>query len=294
VPGPNPTVRQREVGTRLRQLRNALGLTVDEVAQRLLCSATKISRIETGARRASLRDVRDLCQIYDLNGQDTAELMELAREARQPGWWAPYTDLNLTPYIGLEHEAVAITAFSMYAVPALLQTKEYAEALARLVATRTDPAILSKRIEALARRQEIFERDHPPRYRALLDEAVLHRRIGNRTIMAAQLDKILVLAQGGQVTVQVIPFSAGAHGSADSNFEFFEFGKDTVPPVVYVAGLVSNLYQEKPTDIERYREAADYLRDIALAPKDSQDLIKNVMRLASSGKSHQAFTTIKD
>ena len=86
MPGPNPTVRQREVGTRLRQQRNKLGLTVEEVAQQLLCSATKISRIETGVRRASLRDVRDLCQIYRLDELNTAELMELAREARQPGW----------------------------------------------------------------------------------------------------------------------------------------------------------------------------------------------------------------
>lgn len=293
MPGPNPTVRQREVGTRLRQQRNKLGLTVEEVAQQLLCSATKISRIETGVRRASLRDVRDLCQIYRLDELNTAELMELAREARQPGWWAQYTDLNLTTYLGLEDEAVAITAFSMYSVPALLQTIEYAEALATIFAAKIDPEILNLRIEALAKRQEILERDTPPRYRALLDEAVLHRQVGGRSIMAVQLSRILDLAHAGQITAQVIPFGVGAHGSVDSNFELFEFSKDTLTPVVFVQGLVSNLYQERTAEIERYREAADYLRDVALNPRESLKLI-NSIRLGNSAKPDHAYSILKD
>jgi transcriptional regulator with XRE-family HTH domain len=280
VPEPNPTLRQREMGTRLRQLRSGLGLTVEDVANRLLCSATKISRIETGARRASLRDVRDLCQMYDLNESDTAELMELAREARQPGWWTQYTDLNLTPYIGLEHEAAAITAFSMYSVPALLQTTDYAEALSSRPAVITDTTVQDKRIEALLKRQQILERHPPPRYRALLDEAVLHRQVGGRRVMIAQLSRILDLAQAGQVTVQVIPFDVGAHGGTDSNFELFEFGKDTLPPIVFVEGLVSNLYQERPTEIERYRLTADYLRDVALNPRESIKLINDLRQPA--------------
>jgi transcriptional regulator with XRE-family HTH domain len=275
VPEPNPTLRQREIGMRLRQLRTGLGLTVDDVANRLLCSATKISRLETGTRRASLRDVRDLCQIYQLNRADTAELMELARAAQQPGWWTQYTDLNLTPYIGLEHEAMAITAFSMYSVPALLQTTGYAEAL-NSRAAGIDSAVQDKQIEALLKRQQILERHSPPRYRVLLDEAVLHRQVGGRSVMAAQLSKILDLTHAGQVTVQVVPFNVGAHGATDSNFELFEFGKDTLRPVVFVEGLVSNLYQERPTEIERYRLTADYLRDVALNPRDSVKLMNRL------------------
>lgn len=287
MPEPNPTVRQREIGTRLRQLRTGLGLTVDEVAERILCSATKISRIETGTRRASLRDVRDLCQIYELNQAEAAELMELAREARQPGWWTQYTDLKLTPYIGLEHEAASITAFSMYSVPALLQTTEYAEALSSRPSADIEPTIQDKRIEALLKRQQILARSQPPRYRALLDEAVLHRQVGGQGVMAAQLDKILDLAQSGQVTVQIIPFHVGAHGGTDSNFELFEFGRDTLPPVVFVEGLVSNLYQERPSEIERYRLVADYLRDAALNPRESIRLINQVrQQLSVDGQAH--------
>jgi transcriptional regulator with XRE-family HTH domain len=117
--GANPTVRQRELGMRLREFRHARELTVEEVGERLLCSATKISRLETGARRASLRDVRDLCQIYGVTDQAEADgLMSLARQAREPDWWTQYDDLRLDPYISLEQEAVAITSFSMYDVTA--------------------------------------------------------------------------------------------------------------------------------------------------------------------------------
>jgi transcriptional regulator with XRE-family HTH domain len=262
-------VRQREVGIRLRQQRNQLGLTVEDVARRLLCSAAKISRIETGTRPASLRDVRDLCGIYGLDDTESMELMELAREARQPGWWAQYSDLNLTTYIGLEDEAVSITAFSMYSVPGLMQTRHYANALVSIFEAKTDPQNANLRIEALHKRQQLFDRQTPPRYRAYLDEAVLHRQVGGRAIMAEQLKRILELAYAGQITVQIIPFDAGAHGSVDSNFELFEFGNGTLTPVVFVQGLVSNLYQERTAEIERYRDAADHIRDIAVNPRES-------------------------
>ena len=181
----------------------------------------------------------------------------------------------------------------MYSVPALLQTIEYAEALATIFAAKIDPEILNLRIEALAKRQEILERDTPPRYRALLDEAVLHRQVGGRSIMAVQLSRILDLAHAGQITAQVIPFGVGAHGSVDSNFELFEFSKDTLAPVVFVQGLVSNLYQERTAEIERYREAADYLRDVALNPRESLKLI-NSIRLGNSAKPDQAYSILKD
>src|SRR3984885_7024370 len=125
----SPTIRQRQLGMRLREFRTSKGLTVEDVARELLCSPTKISRAETGARRATLRDVRDLCQLYGIDAETSAELMKLAREARQSGWWTKYDDLRISPLIGMEQSATAITSFGMYFVPALFQSEDYARAI---------------------------------------------------------------------------------------------------------------------------------------------------------------------
>lgn len=274
----NPTIRQRELGLRLRELRNRLGLTVEDVATQMLCSATKISRLETGTRRASLRDVRDLCRIYGVMDQAEYDgLMELSRQSREPGWWTKYDEPVLSPHVGLEQEAAVITQFSMYFVTALLQTSDYARAIIRGIERTVEPEIVDQRVEARMRRQQVLDREAPPRYRVLLDEAVLHRQVGGRPVMAAQLDKILDTAAQGKAIVQIIPFDAGAHASTDSNFSFFEFGKNLQQgPVVYVEGLFSNRYLERPAEIERYRGAVEYLRDAALNLQDSANLITKV------------------
>src|SRR5260370_41439687 len=119
---------------RLRALRNERGITVEDVAKKLLCSATKLSRLETGARRPSLRDVRDLCALYEIDEATSAEFMSLARGAREQGWWNQYEDLNLDPLIGLEQEAAAITCYSMNYIPGLLQTKDYAQGIIKTIA----------------------------------------------------------------------------------------------------------------------------------------------------------------
>jgi len=274
VPGTNPTLRQRELGIRLRELRNRSGLTVEDVAEKLLCSATKISRLETGARRPSLRDVRDLCSLYDVDESTSADFMRLAREAREQGWWTQYDDLKLDPYIGLEQVAKSITTYTMYYIPALLQTEEYARAIITGIAQRISSEILQQRVEARLRRQQLLYDDNRPRYRVLLDEAVLHRTVGGPTVMAAQLEKVLQTERQGQVTIQVIPFSIGAHASADVHFVLLEFAEESdLSPVVFIEGLRTNQYLERKDDITRYREAIELLRDSALSPRDSIQLV---------------------
>lgn len=274
MPGTNPTLRQRELGIRLRELRNRSGLTVEDVAEKLLCSATKISRLETGARRPSLRDVRDLCSLYDVDESTSADFMRLAREAREQGWWTQYDDLKLDPYIGLEQVAKSITTYTMYYIPALLQTEEYARAIITGIAQRISSEILQQRVEARLRRQQLLYDDNRPRYRVLLDEAVLHRTVGGPTVMAAQLEKVLQTERQGQVTIQVIPFSVGAHASADVHFVLLEFTEESdLSPVVFIEGLRTNQYLERKDDITRYREAIELLRDSALSPRDSIQLV---------------------
>jgi transcriptional regulator with XRE-family HTH domain len=274
VTGTSPTARQRELGARLRGLRNEHNLTVEDVAEKLLCSATKISRLETGARRPSLRDVRDLCGIYEVDASTSAELMSLAKEARAAGWWTQYDDLNLDPLIGLEDAATTITCYSMFYMPGLLQTEEYAQGIISIVAPKMDPHVVQQRVEARLRRQQLLSRDSGPRYNVLLDENVIRRGVGDPELIAAQLEKVLETINAGRAVVQVIPFSAGAYATADGYFVLLEFeGRADLWPVVYIEGLAGNQYLDRKGDIARYRECIDYLKARALSPQESESLI---------------------
>ncbi len=284
MPGTSPVARQRELGTLLRALRNQRGMTVEDVAARLLCSTTKISRLETAARRPSLRDVRDLCVLYEVDGPTTHELMDLAREAREAGWWTQYDDLNLDPLIGLEQEAVSITCYSINYIPGLLQTQAYARDIIKTVAPKMDPKIVEQRTEARLRRQQLLAEDGPPRYHVVLDEAVMHRSPGGLALMAAQLDKILRTVNDGKAIVQIIPFAAGAYAAADGYFVLLEFEEDSnLWPIVFIEGLAGNQYLQHRSDVARYRETIEYLGSRALNLSDSVALMTEVQESYASG-----------
>jgi transcriptional regulator with XRE-family HTH domain len=283
VSGTSPTARQRELGTRLRGLRNEHGMTVEEVAAKLLCSATKISRLETAARRPSLRDVRDLCALYEVDEPTAAELMSLAREAREQGWWTQYEDLNLDPLIGLEQEATAISCYSINYIPGLLQTRDYAAGIIKTVAPKMEQQIVQQRTEARMRRQQLLEMDNRPRYHVVLDEAVMHRGVGGPALMVAQLDKILETVRSDKAIVQIIPFAAGAYAAADGYFVLLEFEEDSnLWPMVFIEGLAGNQYLQHRDDIARYRETIEYLRGRALSKSDSVQLMIKVRKSYAS------------
>jgi len=283
MPDASPTVRQRQLGIRLRELRLERRLTVENVAEELMVSPSQISRIETGSRLASLRDVKALSDLYDVSLSTAADLMDLAKSARETGWWAEYDDLKLDPYIGLELEATSITCFSMFFVPALLQTEDYARAIIKDVVPQIDPVIHEQRVQArLRRRRQLFGREKPPNYRALLDEAVLRRPVGGPAVMAAQLEKIVQLNTDLRAEVQLIPFESGLRGVADSNFVLLDFDAPLLHPVVFVEVLTTNLLQERDGEIARYREAIECLEASALSPKDTMEWIKEMKQAYAS------------
>jgi transcriptional regulator with XRE-family HTH domain len=281
----NPTVRQRELGRRLRELREDRDLTIADIAEKLMVSATKISRLETGTRPPNPRDVRDLCRHYSLDEATTGELLNLARGAREQVWWTQYEDLKLDPYLGLEQEAVAITSYTTYYIPALLQTEEYTRAIIKTIAPKMDSDIYEQRVEARMRRQRVLEKDKPPRYRVLLDEAVLHHDIGGQAVMISQLDRVIEAQQQGKAAVHIIPFNKASYVAQDSNFILFEFEPGSnLLPVVFVEGLTGNQYHERKVDVDRYREAIDYLRDSASRPEESVLRIDEVRKAYASSE----------
>lgn len=275
VRSPTPTLRRRELGALLRARRQELGLTVEQVAERLLCSPSKVSRMETGQRGATQRDVRDLCTLYGIDDEVERErLMTLAKEGKQQAWWQPY-DLPYATYVGLEAAAATIRDYDSGVVPGLLQTPDYTRARHVGYLPRLDAAEIERRVEVTMTRQRVFAAEHPPHFWTILDEAVLHRVVGDPGIMRAQLDRLIEASSHPRITVQVIPYTVGVHPALDSIFTIVEFDGG-VPGVVYVEGLVGSIYLERPEDLDRYLHVFDRLSMIALSPEDSVALIQKV------------------
>ena len=274
----SPTLRRRELANRLRELRKQAGLTVNDVARELLCSPPKISRIETATRPASLRDVRDLCRLYRVSDAEQERLMTIAREAKQQGWWNRFDDLGIDSLIGLEIEAKRISAHDAAAVPWAFQTEKYARAVIGGVLPRIDDRVLDERVTARMTRQEILRGPEPPHLWSLIDESALRRAVGGTGVMREQLSKILEMAATSNVTMQIVPFEAGAQPGMDNTFMLLEFDSSTQSPVVFVENLAGNLYLERDAEIQRYREVLEHVRACALSPANSIKYVEEVRK----------------
>jgi transcriptional regulator with XRE-family HTH domain len=171
----SPTVRRRELGALLRALRQERGWTAEEVAERLLVSPSKISRQETGQRGVSARDIRDLCDLYGVQGDDRQRLIDLASEGKERAWWQS-TRLPYSTYVGLEAEAVSISDYGLCVMPGLLQTPEYARTVVEALVPKWVPEIVEERVRGrLTRQERILAAPEPPRFEAIVDESVLHQ-----------------------------------------------------------------------------------------------------------------------
>ncbi|MBK3631072.1 MULTISPECIES: helix-turn-helix domain-containing protein [Streptomyces] len=276
----NPTVRRRRLGQELRRLRELKGMTAEEVAERLLVSQSKISRLENGRRSISQRDVRDLCGVYEVEDQRMVDsLMEMAKDSRQQGWWHAFGDVPYSVYIGLETDAASLRVYDPQVVPGLLQTRQYAEALISGALPEAPPADIEKRIQVRLRRQErISTTDNPLRLWAVLDEAALRREVGNRQVMIEQLDYLLEMSQLPHVTVQLIPFTMGAHPGVSGQYAILEFPDAADSSVVYIEGVTSDLYLEKPQDVQKYSVMYEHLRAQALNADQTREFIAKVAK----------------
>jgi transcriptional regulator with XRE-family HTH domain len=271
----SPTVRRRELGALLRALRNQNGLTVEQAADQLLCSPSKVSRMETGHGAATPRDIRDLCNLYGVTDQaERDRLMKLARESKLQGWWQSY-DLTYATYVGLEAEAVAISDFQSSVVPGLLQTPDYARAGHEGTMPRLSNEQIEMQIQAKLTRQSLLTQVNPLTFRAVMDEAVLRRVVGGPQVMGKQLDRLIEVARLPNVTLQIIPFTVGSHPGLESNFNILELPKPT-PSIVFVEGLVGSMYLERAEDLKRYQEVFERLQTVALSPKDTINAIAKI------------------
>jgi transcriptional regulator with XRE-family HTH domain len=262
----------------LRRLREAAGVTIEVVAERLECSSSKVSRIETGHIGASPRDVRDILRIYGIHDDRAEQLVQIAREARMKGWWHLYGAVLTGAYVGLEAAAARIRAYEAQLVPGLLQTDDYSRAVIRAARPDISHDELDRRLQVRMTRQALITQDEPLDLWVVLDEAALRRIVGEAALMQAQLDKLVKMAEHPNVTLQVLPFSAGAHAGMDGTFAILEYDDDGDPDVVFAENAAGGLFLEKEEELKRYRFIFEHLRASALPPAQSVDLLAKEAR----------------
>jgi len=276
----SPTVRRRRLALELRRLRETAKLTCEDGAERLECSASKISRVETGRVSVSPRDVRDMLQIYGVPEDQRDSLVQLARESRQKGWWHAYGDSvqpHFGTYLGLESAASEIRIYEVNLIPGLRQTEEYARTVISAGMVDKPRADIERSVALRMERQQIA-RTIMPKVWAVLDEAALRRQVGGPEVMRIQLEHLREVGSLRNVSLQVIPFGGGAHPAMGRPFVILSFGEDLDPDVVYLEDLTSALWVENVDEIDRYNVFFHHLSATALSFESSAALMTAVLK----------------
>ncbi len=280
APGGGPTVLRILLGSQLRRLREARGLTREDAGYEIRGSGSKISRMELGRVSFKERDIKDLLTLYGVtDDQERDVLVDLARQANNPGWWHRYGDV-LPPwfqaYLGLEAAASLIRTYEIQFVPGLLQTRDYARAVIRLGHEGSSDADIERRVELRLERQQVLDKPNPPQVWAVLDEAVLRRPIGGPDIMRAQLDALIEMSKRTHVRLQIMPFRTGGHAAAGGPFSILRFPEPELPDVVYVEQLTSAFYFDKRDDVDHYAIAMERVCVDAEPPNQTAVILSKI------------------
>jgi transcriptional regulator with XRE-family HTH domain len=266
----SPTFRRRKLARRLRQMREAAGLTLDEAAPKLDKTKSALSRLETAMSRADVHIVRSMMDLYDHYDPD---LLQLARESRRPGWWKKF-GIEDRGLIDMETEAAIELEFTLVNIPGLLQTEDYMRALfASGKLQRTRERLENDVALRLQRQKRLTDEEFPLQLVAIIDEAALHRKVGNAEVMQAQIRHLVARAGLPAVTVQVLPNEAGAHTGMDGAFMILNFPEDD-PSALYIEYPTGSLHVENPEEVDEARLVFDRLRSDALSPMDSMAFLE--------------------
>ncbi|WP_280507077.1 helix-turn-helix domain-containing protein [Nocardia flavorosea] len=282
------TLPRRQVGRYLRELRQGAGLTIAELARRIERGATTVQRLETGtAERIRLWDIDAICRVCGADETTSGALKGLAQQGNTKSWWHQYGDLiplNFDVYMGLEAAARKLTSFQEL-VPGLLQTPDYAWTLTRLAHPSEPDSEIARRVELRGRRQIMLtKKNDPVPFDVILDESVLHRVIGSRRIMEAQLRRLADLGTRTNIDIRILPFGVGVPlGDLTGPFTILDFEHPATagsidPPVVYAEGYTGAMYFDDLELIERYRRAHAGLWRVALGEQDSRKLLREKAR----------------
>lgn len=273
------TARGRRLRRDLRLLREDRNLSTDEAGNRAGMSGPTLSRIESGKRGVTVDETERLLDVYDVSLTKQRKILDLAEQTNELGWWQPFESYlreDAQSTIALEEQASRIVNFELMLIPGLLQTAEYARDIIQTSNFDDQPRDIETRVAARMARQSVLTRpDSAPELVAILDEAAL-RRFRDPQVMSRQLKQLLDAASRPNITIQVIPFNAGQHASAESPCVLFEFGDD--PAIVYLEGKISGLFLEELDEVAVYQETVKRLLRVALGPSESVELIDRISK----------------
>jgi transcriptional regulator with XRE-family HTH domain len=259
---------------RLRSMREATGMRLDEAARKLDKTRSALHRIETAMTRADVHFVRTAMDVYD---QYDPNLLDLAREAREPGWWRKY-GIDDRGFVPMETEAARELELCLLHIPGLLQTEDYINALFASGMNAIAGTPRGRAAPRLYRQRRLTEEEFPIELVAIIDESALRKNIGGAEVMREQLRHLIRQAELPTVTLQVLPNSHGAHAGLEGEFILLTFPEEEDPDLLYFAYLTGAVHIEAPEEIAKAKLAFDHLRSVALSPSDSVDFIKQVER----------------
>jgi transcriptional regulator with XRE-family HTH domain len=280
-PGGGPTALRIMLGAQLRRLREGKRITLEEAGYVIRASGSKMSRLETGRVGFKSRDIADLLTLYgvtDVRGREA--LLELARQASAMGWWHDYADVMPTwfqPYVGLEEAASSIRCFEMQCIPDLLQTADYARAIAVLGHPGRSADEIERRVSLRMARQAVITRATPAHLWMVLDEAALRRPVGGPEVMRRQLRHLMDMADRPNVSLQVVPLTTAGHAAAGGAFTVLRFSEPDLPDVVYLEQLTSALYLDKRDTVDHYMTVLELLCVEALPADGSLKMISGLL-----------------
>jgi Domain of unknown function (DUF5753)/Helix-turn-helix domain len=268
------------LGSQLRHMREAAGITPDQAGYQIRASRSKISRMETGRVGFKTRDVEDLLSLYGVTDEEArSRFLDLAGQSRRVDWWTSYSDVLpgwFENYLGLESVCSTVRTFEIQFVHGLFQTEDYARAVTLLGHQTASSAEIERRVALRVKRQELLTRASPPKIWSVMDEAVLRRPVGGAAVMRAQLRHLIEAARAPEVTLQVVPFARGGHAGASGSFTILRFDERYLPDVVYIEQLTGAVYLEQRSDVEHYLAVMDTLSTEALPPADTARFMEQV------------------
>ena len=275
-----PTVSRILLGTQLRRLREAAGITREDAGHAIRASHAKISRLELGRVGFKERDVADLLTLYGVTDDgERSAVLDLMRQANMRVWWQRHSDLLpnwFETYLRLEQVAKVVRTYQLQFVPGLLQSEEYARAVIGHGHSRSADE-LDRRVQLRMDRQDMLHQPDAPHLWAVIDEAALTRAFGPARVMRDQLKHLLEVSAAPNIHVQVLPFRSGAHAAAGGSFSILRFAEPDLPDVVYLEQLTSAVYLDKRADVEEYQLIMERVTVQAETPAQSRETIRRLM-----------------